>query len=136
MPEAGTRKAVSVGRREWLGTGKLGVERLFCHQKAGMSHLTSHFTTVSSTEQVLSLNWMLSWVVKYEASRKVGRVRIKIGLGEGIAIFTTDYPGRSTLMNVVNIQINTSLKHSFRLLPCEEVYLSGWGAAVKDRASH
>lgn len=39
-------------------------------------------------------------------------------------------------MSVGKIQINTSLKGSFILFPCEEVYLSGWGEAVKDHASY
>lgn len=39
-------------------------------------------------------------------------------------------------MNAVRVQINTSLKYCFILFPCEGVYFSGWGVAIKDQASY
>lgn len=39
-------------------------------------------------------------------------------------------------MNAARVQMNTSVKYCFSVFPCEGVYFSGWGAAIKDQASY
>lgn len=118
-------------------TGKLGVECLFHRPKAEMSQMASPFTTVSPTEKVLNLNWMIFWVQNVKLSGKLGEFILSWSSGGvWIGIFSTDCPGKNPLMNPVKIQINTSLKYSFVLFPCQEVYVSGWGVVPWASASY
>lgn len=108
-------------------TVKLGVECLFHLPKAEMSQMTSRFTSVLNGKGVeFELDDFLG--LKILSFQKVGRVKLVFG-GGWIEIFSLDCPEKSHLMIPIKIQINTSLKYSFIVFPCEQVYVSGWDVA-------
>lgn len=80
--------------------------------------------------------WFLG-LKNFKLSGKLGEFILNWSFGGGwIGIFSMDCPGKNPLMNPVKIQINTSLKYSFVLFPCQEVYVSGWDVVTWGRASY